>query len=259
MNELQRRILELAPDKSTELPPLVAITSPPADAAQREIIGQEVWAAVLYRFEMGLTDLDRVLWKNPPRTDIEKSPEHLRLLHAFDDFVLDQCAEWGWPMLMSVGMIQRIAEWQKHSPHLLERLGKELALRSGVLRGEKKAPLSDGIEDFAESVIPELRMLLFRQKEEFGKRHGVVSCGRIAEWMKLEIKEHLKDFPLLAANVEQLCGFVAHMPHRNGVAARRFEEGDVNPAGFFYQWLAACSNRSAKDVENEISRRRALR
>ena len=133
--------MDATPDRlaEQETPSLATMTKPPLDATTRDMIGRRVWEALIMRFEDGLSASDRALWQTPPERP-EKSPPHLRVMHAFDAFLLGQFAEWGWRLLMSVEVLHRISEWEKHSPALLARLGKELALNAEVLRGEKPAP-----------------------------------------------------------------------------------------------------------------------
>jgi hypothetical protein len=145
-----------------EQPPLVSMTRPPSDPLERDKIGEQVWIAICLRFVTSLSDRDRTLWAEPPARP-EESPEHLRLLRSFDDFLLRQFAEWGWRLLMSANVLHRISEWEKHDPALLGRLGKELELRSKVLRGEKCAPFGEDIDKFADPTIEEVANLLRRQ------------------------------------------------------------------------------------------------
>jgi|SRR5580704_3166563 hypothetical protein len=243
---------------SASRPPLGLITQPPLDSTEREQIGVEVWTGLYFRFDGNLSEQERSMRRNPPKPG-EKCDEYLHLAHAFDDFLLHQFAEFGWRMLMSVEVLQRLAEWEKHSPVLLARLGEELALRSKVLRGEKSAPLGIGIEKFADAAIVELGMLLSRQREEFGPKRGVVSCEKISAWMKAEIDARPAEFPQLRANLAQLCGFVASLPKRNPNAARILQNGGMRASGFFIQWYATCSNRSPKDLKNQLSRLRNQR
>jgi hypothetical protein len=243
---------------SAELPPLASMAKPPFDAREREAIGEQMWEAMLLRFEAGLSEKDRQLWHNP-RERVEEAPEHLRLMHTFDAFLLGQFAEWGWRLLMSVHVIHRISEWEKHDPALLERLGRELALKSRVLRGEKAAPFAEDIDVFADGAIEELGRLLRLQRENFCKIRRGVSCVTIAEWMQSEIRTRPTEFPLLKANLPQLHGFVHNLPKADGAASRSLKRGDMRARGFFLLWYAQCSNRSVKDVQNELSRRRAQR
>lgn len=249
---------ELVPKASGERQPLVLMTRPPDDPMLREEIGGQVWAAILMRFEKGLSEQDRTLWHNPPER-VKESPGHLRVMHAFDDFLLGQFAEWGWRLLMSVGVLQRISEWEKHNTALLDRLGKQLALRSNVLHGENCAPFPEDIDVFADGAIEELGRLLRLQVENFRDSRRGVSCKTMAAWMQAEIEAKPKEFPLLQANLAQLHGFVHNLPRRDAMAARTLRRGDMRPRGFFLLWFARCSNRSMKDVQNEISGRRAQR
>jgi hypothetical protein len=232
------------------------MTRPPSDPLERDKIGKQVWTAICIRFVMSLSDRDRSLWGNPPIRP-EESPEHLRLLHAFDDFLLCQFAEWGWRLLMSAEVLHRISEWEKHEPVLLERLGKELGLRSKVLRGEKCAPLGEDIDKFADPTIKELKILLRQRRLDFVSKRKAVSCEKLAAWIRSEIVAHPTKFPWLRANLEQLCGFIYNLPKNNQRAAQKFERGDMRENSFFYLWYASCSNRSVKDVRNQISRSRA--
>jgi hypothetical protein len=239
-------------------PPLALMTRPPADPLVREGIGNQVWAGIVLRFESTLSERDKHLWHAPP-ADPGKSAEHMRVLHMFDDFLLSQFAEWGWRMFMSPGVIQRLTEWEKHSPAMLERLGRELALRSRVLRGEKAAPLAEDIENFADSAIEELQRLLRRQRDKFGAKTRAPSCREVSAWMKSEIESRPMEFPFLLGNLAQLCGWVETLPAKNPDAGRTLRRGDLRARGFFYAWYAACSNRSPRDVRNLISRLRTRR
>jgi hypothetical protein len=241
-----------------EQPSLVSMTRPPADPLERDKIGEQVWNGIRLRFETSLSDRDRALWAKPPARP-EESPEHLRLMRAFDDFLLRQFTEWGWRLLMSAGVLHRISEWEKHDPVLLGRLGKELELRSKVLRGEKCAPFGEDIDKFADPTIEELANLLGRQRLEFGTNKKAVSCEKIAVWIRSEVAANLTEFPWLNANLEQLFGFIHTLPKHNQTAARSLERGNMRANGFFYLWYAACSNRSVKDVRNQISRSRGAR
>jgi hypothetical protein len=248
---------KIAKSANNDLPlSLVSLTRPPLNPLERDEIGEQIWIGIHLRFQLNLSDRDRALWVRPPPRP-EESPEHLRLLRAFDEFLLCQFAEWGWRLLMSVGVLHRISEWEKHAPDLLRRFGKELELRSMVMRGEKCAPFAEDIDKFADPAIEELARLLRRQRAEFGGKREAVSCENIAVWMRSEIAAHVTEFPRLRANLEQLCGFVHNLPKRNRTAARTLERGDMRAKNFFYSWYASCSNRSAKDVRNQISRRRS--
>jgi hypothetical protein len=237
---------------------LVSLTRPPIDALEREEIGKQIWIGILLRYGQCLSDGDRALWNNPPEHP-EESPNHVRLLRAFDEFLLAQFAEWGWRLLMSVDVLHRVSEWEKHAPDLLSRLGKQLELRSMVLRGAKCAPFGEDIDKFADPAIEELAILLHRQREEFGRRREAVSCENIATWVRAEIAAHGREFPWLRTNLEQLCGFIQNMPKRMQTAARTLERGRIRANSFFYLWYASCSNRSVKDVRNQISRSRSAR
>jgi hypothetical protein len=243
--------------KTKQVPQLATMAGPPDDPVECMLIGDQLWLGLVMRFQEGIPEGDRVLWRNPP-LDVSKFPEHLRVLEAFDEFLLGQFAEWGWRMFLSRDIVRRVAEWEIHSPDLCRRLGEMLETKSKVFRGEKSAPFPEGIEKFADGATEELGRLLRIQRDEFAQR-SVVRCDRIAEWMKLTVESRSTEFPLLHAQLDQLHGYVATLPKRNPAAARSLERGDIRPEGFFYQWYAACTNRSAKDVQNRISSFRSQR
>ena len=191
-------------------PPLVLMTRPPGDPMEREVIGGQLWTGVLMRFEGTLSEQDKELWHNPP-VDLEKSPQHLRIMHMFDDFLLRQFSEWGWRLLMSTGALQRLSEWEKHNPELLKRFGDGLELKSRVLRGEKSAPLAEDIEKFADRTIPELERLLRMQRDHFGPSTG----GLVSKRRGLDEganPSRPNEFPSLRGNLAQLCGWVETLP-----------------------------------------------
>jgi hypothetical protein len=160
---------------------------------------------------------------------------------------------------MSAGVLQRLAEWEKHSPELLRRVGCELELRSRVFRGEKSAPLAEDIDRFADRAIPELDRLIRMQRDHFGSRTGASSCQDVAEWMKQQVQGRASEFPSLGGNIAQLCGWVETLPKRNPDAGRAVRRGTMRPSTFFHAWYADCSQRSLKDVKNQVSRRRSRR
>jgi len=236
---------------------LAVMPGPPADREEWDRIGDELWVGLVLRFHETISERDSLLFRNPPK-DVSNSPEHLRVLNAFDEFLLAQFAEWGWRMWMSRDIVKRMAQWEIYRPDLCRRLGEMWEIKSKVFRGEKVAPFPEDIEVFADGAIQELGRLLRIQRDEFAQR-PVVRCERIAEWMRLTIADRSSEFPLLRAQLEQLHGFVATLPQRNPAAARSLERSDIRPEGFFYQWYAACTNRSTKDVKNRISSRRTPR
>jgi hypothetical protein len=236
-------------------PQLATMAGPPVDQEEWVRIGDELWVGLVMRFQQSIPERDALLFRNAPQ-DVSNSAQHLRVLNAFDEFLLGQFAEWGWRMFLSRDIVKRMAQWEIHSPDLCRRLGEMLEVKSRVFRGERSAPFPDGIEVFADEAIQELTRLLRIQRDEFAQR-SVVSCARIAEWMKLTVEARPSEFPLLHAQLGQLQGFVETLPKRNPAAARSLEHGDMRPEGFFYQWYAACTNRSTKDVKNRISSRRS--
>jgi hypothetical protein len=245
-------------------PPLVLMTRPPDDPILRERIGAEMWTGVCLRFESALSEQDKRLWADPP-PDPAKSPEYMRVMHMFDNFLLSQFSEWGWRLLMSRGALHRLSEWEIYSPAMLDRLESELALRSRVLRGEKSAPFAEDIVKFMDGdngdngAIAELQRLLRRQRDEFGARSRAPSCGEIAEWIKEEVKSHLEHYPLLSGNLAQLVSWVENLPAKNRDAAQTLRRGDMRAPGLFYSWYAACSNRSEKHVRDTMSALRRAR
>jgi hypothetical protein len=239
-------------------PPLALMTEPPSDPMEREEIGNQLWGATLKLFRDTLSENDKRLWNSPP-ANISQSPEHMRILHTFDDFLLGQFAKWGWRLLMSPGALQRLAEWEKHKPALLARFGRELELKSKVFRGEKSSVFEEDIDIFADLAIDDLKRLLQRQRDEFGRRPVSPDSHRLAAWMKLEIESEPAKYPTLSQYILHVCGWVESLPHRNQDMAKTLLRGDMRAPGFFYQFYADCMNRSAKDVKNETCRRRKLR
>jgi hypothetical protein len=253
--------VELAAKEFAAMPigervPLALMAAPPTNPLERVVIGDQMWVGVVVRFESGLCERDRVLWQNPPAR-VTESPEHLRLMHAFDDFLLSMFAEFGWRLLMSVGAIQRISEWEKHNPMLLERLGTELAQRSKVLRGEGRARYPEDMDVFADVAIPELERLFRLKREKFGRHRP--SCTEVAEWIKSEVTRRPEEFPSLSRELLMLEGFVRNLPTLNRDLAWAFERGNIGARRFIYEWFALCHGRSRKDLQNQISERRAQR
>lgn len=84
-------------------------------------------------------------------------------------------------MDMSTEIIKIKARWEAFNPDFLERYGRQQALKSKIFRGEKAAPLVEGIEKFADATILELQSLLRLERDEFRRRLGPTpSCDRIA-------------------------------------------------------------------------------
>jgi hypothetical protein len=256
-NNLKRRTSVLQ-EFSKERPPLALMDAPPHDPIERDRIGNEIWMGIVLRFEARLSEPEKSLLRNPP-ADPKQSSEYKRLVHLFDDYLLSQFADFGWKLLMSRDVLDRVAIWESERTELVERLGRELVDRSRVFRGDKSAGFGERLEDFADKAVEQLHRLLSRLRDEFGKRNVLPTCERIAAWMKLEIESDPERYPELLAELPQLVGWVESLPSRNSQLAKTLVRCDMRAQGFFNQWYAACSHRSPRDVQNQISRRRALR
>lgn len=238
---------------------LGTMVAPPEDPVECNRIGDELWIGLTLRYRETASARDVELLAKPPENPA-KDRDYLMALKRFDAYILEQFAEWGWRMLMSREVVRILARWEGLDPDALETCGKKLALKSKIFRGEKAAPFSEGIEQFADGAITELQSLLRIQRDEFARRGTVARCDRIAEWMKLEIESRPADFPRLHAHLGQLAAYVqTYLPTRNPKAARMLESGIVRADSFFYMWYAVCTNRNVRDVRNQISRRRISR
>jgi hypothetical protein len=235
-------------------PPLALMSTPPANPMSRQVISEQVWTGFLMRFEGTLSERDKFLLHNPP-ADPGKSPEHLRVMHMFDDFLLSQIGEQGPMLVLCFGTQQRIFEWRKHSPELLLRLGTELEHEARVFRSEGKARLPKDIHRFADDAIPQLDQLLRKQRDHFGSR-TLPTCGAVARWMKTEIETRPGEFPALYGNLAQLCGWVETLEDHNPRAARLIRRATERASSVFLLWYSDLTNRSLKDVKNQISRLR---
>ncbi len=233
---------------------LATMELPPTDPAEREEIGAQLYEGLCLRYEQIAPQQDVHLLRTAPANSTDR--EFLMARKRFDEYLIGQFAEWGWRMLMSRAILQTLARWEALDPDLCESVGKALARKSRVYRGQKPAPFFEGIEKFADDAIAELQTLLRLQRNEFSRRSVPAKCDRVAEWLKVEIESRPADFPLLSANVAQLHGYVSTLPARSKKAARMLERGEIRADSLFYEWFAACTNRSVKDVRNRISSRR---
>lgn len=257
MSELVARVRESVPEPGEKLQSLVTMESVPIDPFSREQIGSQMWDAILFQFKLSLDEEDRRAWDNPPpHGRVERSPKHLQLLKCFDLFLLDKVSEWGFPLLFSARVLQRIADWQRDDPELLERFGEMLVLKSRIMRGEAKASLRR-IAEFENFAVPELELLLALTKKEFGERHGAPNCARMAAWMRVLIESRPQQFAFLLANVEVLIGFLNRLPDWKPDEADKFTHGRMRAQGFFNLWVAATHNRSPKDVKNKRAAKHA--
>lgn len=238
-------------------PPLVLMVRPPTDPMEREVIGNQIWAGILMRFEDGLSEQDKALWHNPP-TGPAISPAHLRVMHMFDGFLLNEIYQHGPKMFFCVGLLQRLFQWAQHNPELLGRLGEELEHHSLTFLGQERARLPHDLDKFADKAIPELDRLLRKQRDHFGCR-TTPTCEEIATWTKAEIRAFPGQYDCLSANLAQLVGWMETVGDYNPSAARRLRRGTLRASTFFYLWYSDVSKRSLKDVKNQISRLRASR
>ena len=223
--------------------PLAIMKMPPVDSADRENLGQQVWTGLCLRFESELSEQDVKLWRNPPQPDEKISGDHLRLMNAFDAFLLERVRDLGWRLMMSAGFIQRLAVWEMHSPHLLKRLGNELELKSKIYRGEAKAPINLS-KQFIDGISEDLDRLLTRMRTRFGARR-LPSCADLALAMKAEIETQAPQFPWLYAERGQLHQYVEELNLRNPDDAYRLRSGDMRGREFFKKWYATSTHRKA--------------
>ena len=250
-------------DSLARVPSIAGILTPPVSQAQREEIGDAIWTGLCVRFQMNLSAHDLEVWKTLPEgsSDLREyiDPEHIRIVRVFDDYILrDGFGVWGWRLLMSRNALKRLAQWEIHSPELLDRLGAALEHKARVFRGEKSEPLRGGIEEFADGAILELQSLLRLQRDEFRRRSGPPPrCERIAEWIVQEVNGRPTDFPHVYPQLGQLRDYLAnYLPLHNKRAARLLEAGQIRADSLFYQWFAVTHNRNVKDVQNQLSARR---
>ena len=249
-NKKMSKSESLAPPYGT---PLDAMNDVPADPAMRARIGAEMFAGLMQRFADGLSSRDLDLWKSPPK-DLQGSPEHRRVLNDFDDYLLGLFHTYGWRLFMSEGVLQRLAEWEKHGPHLLKRLGEELALRSRVVKGKARHPLDDrDLYEFKEKASEELKVLFRMARTFFGSSNRRPKCLTIADWMKLEIETQPSSFRSLHASRLSLYSFINTLEQRDHACATRLAAGTLSAKEFFYRWFAAATNRSYEGVRQAIS------
>ena len=150
-----------------------------------------------------------------PPENPQESPEHRRILNDFDDYLLGLFHTYGWRLLMSEEVLQRLAEWERRSPHLLKRLGEELALRSRVVRGDAPHPFDRDLYDFKEKASEELKVLLNKARTVFGSRHRRPNCSQISEWMKTEVQSQPSSF--FAPYTQTYSSFVRSLRPSNSV------------------------------------------
>ena len=238
---------------------LIMMRTVPDNAADRQAIGNDLWSGILLRFEQSLSASDKKLWQSMGPT-WRDSPECRRLINTFDNFVLGQFQHWGWRLLMSRGILMRLADWEEHSPERFRRLGEALQFNSQVWRSEARAPIDGGqLYEFKEKVFPELKILLRKVASVFGSRATSPSSLEIANWMEQEIEDSPKDFRFLWANLSQLHGFVAGIDRDDTTFAARLKAGAITPKEFIYRWLATTHRRDVEVVRQIISNRKRPR
>jgi hypothetical protein len=243
-------------ESKSAAPSLEMMGGPPEDSAEYNRLGDELWIGLTLRYQKIAPPQEVELLGKPPENPLEDR-EYVVALKRFDEYILDQFAMWGWRLLLSKEVVRILARWEGLRPDLLERCGQRLAVKSRTFRGEKSVPFPDDIAQFADGAIVELQSLLRRQRDEFARRGFVARCDRIAEWMKLEIEARPSDFPRLHDSLGQLHSYVKiYLPAHNPKAARTLESGTIRADSFFYQWYAVSTNRSVRDVRNQISLRR---
>ena len=237
-------------------PSLAMLSAPPEDPAEYKRAGDELWIGLTLRYQEIASARDVEFLGKPPANPGQHR-EYQLALRRFHEYILDQTAVWGWRMDMSSEIVRIKAQWEALNPEFLERYGKQQGIRSKFVRGERPFPFSEGIEQFADGAIVELKVLLHMQRGEFAKRRTRPRCYQIAEWIRLEIETRPADFPHLYPYIGQLLGYIqVYLPTRNPKAARTLETGAVRADTFFYQWFAAATSRNVRDVRNQISLRR---
>src|SRR5262250_3636607 len=99
---------------------LETMALPPKDAAEREQIGKELYTGLCLNYERIAPERDVYLIKTAAANCTD--PEFLAASKRFDEYILEQFAEWGWRMLMSRDIIAILARWEALAPELFRRL-----------------------------------------------------------------------------------------------------------------------------------------
>jgi hypothetical protein len=238
--------------------PLQQMTMPPDGAEERQNIGDQLWMGNVIRFQETLSEVEQVLWRNPP-ANISPNSQYARLIDKFDEYLVRECeTKWGWRLLMSRDMLRRHAQWEMQKPELFEKMGHAMMTHARIVRGEEAAPLAEGVDLYADDAIEEMGRLLQLCRNEFLSR-PVVRCERIAAFMKLTVDSRRSEFPHLYGDLGQLEGFVSNLPTINKEASQLLEKFDVRAEGFFTLFFATAHNRTVKDVQNRLSEMRRQR
>jgi hypothetical protein len=93
-------------------------------------------------------------------------------------------------------------------------------------------------------------------QDKFGQARNMPSCRDVAAKIESEIKSHATEFPGLRPYLQQLVGFVQSLPKIKAIAARNLELGEMRAGTFFVLWYATATNRSPKDIQNQLAIRR---
>ena len=254
-DSLKDRLSSLSP--SDHLYQAETMISPPESAAEREFYGEMLWANICDRFAQELSPLDRSLWLNPPK-DPSKSTEHLRLLHSFDVFLLDQFVCFGPALLMSYDVLRRVFAWRVLDPQLHSRLGAALKLNARIARGEPDArfPITKELGAFKPQAKKELRTLFKKVRDEFARRNPRDCTPKaIVDWIESAIKSQpRKVFVYLGGSLPQLKEFLLAEDQEGTVLG--IVTGRTRPAAFVDTWLARATGYSVERARQEASKSR---
>lgn len=244
---LKKQLIARAPGEQLLLAQTMA--TPPRSAAEREFYGELLWANVRGRFAQTLSASDLRLWENHP-ADVGGSPAHVRLLKSFDDFLLAQFRYFGPALFMSYGVLRRIFEWRRDTPHRMRLLAAELELNSRAVcdEGNVHFPISQELGASKPETVKELRILFSRIRTEFSSKNRTTAS--IAGCAECVVKQQPRVFPSLRRALPQLKSFllVAQEDLVLGIVTRR-----THAASFFDAWVASATGYSVEHARQAMS------
>ncbi len=182
--------------------------APPASATERAFYGDELFRTIRYHFSHALSPADLELWNSLPPKIPKQDRERLRILRAFDLYLVEQFLKYGWKIFLSDCALQRYAHWQQHDLQLVRLAHKNQERHARILQREVGGFYPVSAEDLrrAEELLPELRVLLRKVRDDW---HGRTNSD-LVRFLQQEIEGNPVSYPKTLNDLSAVRGFIAY-------------------------------------------------
>jgi hypothetical protein len=230
----------------------MAILNPPITSGEKRRLREAMDEYLLQRVDRLLNPSDRVsLAPNSAHHGPDDAASD-RIAQVLDTVILELAPEFGWRLLYSDRVRERLAAWFEIEPNgagNLEKLGKQLGLGARTRSGEKKLRITGEHRQFKDSVVPELKLLLNFLKARQTSQNRAMDENTLLNLTTAEIEREGCPYHHIQNNRTSFSKLVRSTP---GLLLG-LTNGGTTPAVFADEWVARVTNQKPESARQAMS------